>query len=203
MLFLLLFCISFLQLNLLSATSFAFNPMSNTHQSTKNTSSVVDGTNEDKHTSADKDEFAFADDEDELYTSLKNKTSFRAKAVRTMRSIKKHSALLVVTAIACAVAYAYWYNIWPFSATLAPVIKENEDIAEEQVSEDIKDIENKEKINDTKIIPEVLPSQENSSQTRNESISEELVKISKNYEQPDSSKKLDEKFEFLKNKYSK
>ncbi|RTL06803.1 hypothetical protein EKK58_03765 [Candidatus Dependentiae bacterium] len=55
----------------------------------------------------DTDEF---DDEDEY------KPSFRIKAIRTMRLIKKHSKLLITAIAGCTIFYMYWHKLWLFGS---------------------------------------------------------------------------------------
>jgi hypothetical protein len=127
MLFLLLFCLLFCQSYVIQSAPFTFKEITNTKEPSKLTQPA--SSDEDDYDADDEQ----SDDDDDFYTDLDTKASFRTKLTRTMRSIKKHTTLIISTVGFCVVGYMYWYKIWPFSKTL-PATESSNTTAETSVN---------------------------------------------------------------------
>lgn len=111
----LLFYLLVLPFNIAFGVPFTLNAMTQPYQKTQHISSADDTKqNLELATLSDDDdaeEKAFEEDEeeDDAYHS-----TFRIKAIRALRSIKKHSQLLIAALGGCTLVYLYRYKLWPF-----------------------------------------------------------------------------------------
>lgn len=113
--YLLLLC----SLDWIHTASFSLNAGTSTQKSAKKDDSSTKKNILESSSTYDDAQEKDSETDDEMYDDfdddLEYSTSLKTKLVRSLRSIKKYSTVLIAGLSVCVVGYVYWYKIWPFA----------------------------------------------------------------------------------------